>query len=146
MGSLVSARAAWGSTPAHSRCVATTHQVIASAERCCLRGKGRRALSCSICVIDTTSLTCDLTLMACFACRCLQVQLQHNKRKSEALRELLATTKAAAEAAAAQCDSSSPGGAGHNGSSSSRQAHDSCSRATAALQDLLDELLGSSNE
>lgn len=78
-------------------------------------------------------------------CR-VQVQLQHNKRKSEALRELLASTEAAAEAAAAaDCDSSGPRGDGHNGGSS-RHAHDSCSRATAALQDLLDELLANSSE
>lgn len=66
----------------------------------------------------------------------LQVQLQHNKRKSEALRELLASTAEAA--ATTECASS-----GANGHGSGR-AHDSCSRATAALQDLLDELLESS--
>jgi hypothetical protein len=72
---------------------------------------------------------------------CLQVQLQHNKRKSEALRELLASTEAAAEAAAAAECSQLPGGT----PSSSSRARDSCSKATAALQDLLDELLNSNN-
>jgi hypothetical protein len=66
-----------------------------------------------------------------------QVQLQHNKRKSEALRELLASTDAtAAEAVAAAAAE------GEDVTSSSTvRARESCSKATAALQDLLDELL-----
>jgi hypothetical protein len=69
----------------------------------------------------------------------MQVQLQQNKRKSEALRELLATTEAeAGAAAAAECE------AGPTNNSSSTKARESCSRANAALQDLLDELMHNS--
>lgn len=65
------------------------------------------------------------------------MQLQHNKRKSEALRELLASTDAtAAEAVAAAAVEG-----GDVTSSSTVRARESCSKATAALQDLLDELL-----
>jgi len=59
----------------------------------------------------------------------MQVQLQHNKRKSEALRELLASTEAAPVV---------------QGSTSRARA--SCNQASAALQDLLDELLTSNSE
>lgn len=70
---------------------------------------------------------------------CMQVQLQQNKRKSEALRELLATTEAAAgAAAAAECEAS------HTADSSSTRARESCSKASAALQDLLNELMHNS--
>lgn len=58
-----------------------------------------------------------------------KVQLQHNKRKSEALRELLASTEAAPVV---------------QGSTSRARA--SCNQASAALQDLLDELLTSNSE
>lgn len=85
------------------------------------------------CAVVRSSL-CLLTVACVFACR-LQVQLQHNKRKSEALRELLASTNAAAE----ECDSQPAG------PTSSSRARESCSKATAALQDLLDELLNSNN-
>lgn len=70
---------------------------------------------------------------------CMQVQLQQNKRKSEALTELLATTEAAAGAAAAAECAASPT---HN--SSSTRARESCSKASAALQDLLNELVHNS--
>lgn len=61
----------------------------------------------------------------------------HNKRKSEALRELLNSTEAAADAAVAQCDAVAASPTARSQSA----ARDSCSKATAALQDLLDELL-----
>lgn len=67
----------------------------------------------------------------------MQVQLQHNKRKSEALRELLASTEAAA---VPDCD------VPLQGSTSTSRARASCNKASAALQDLLDELLTSNNE
>ena len=76
----------------------------------------------------------------------MQVQLQQNKRKSEALRDLLATTEAAAsEAEAAGLLDQAASKVTGNSSSSSR-ARQSCSKASAALQNLLDELLDSNGD
>lgn len=67
----------------------------------------------------------------------LQVQLQQNKRKTEALKDLLATTTEA-------------GGGGEGGDgggceerSANSRAREDCGKASAALQQLLDQLLDS---